>query len=153
MGRSYIWLAIAAMSALATGAQAQDKSRIPPVAVYQAMLDSARQTGWAQFRDWNGRQLIYFSPLVTLHCRLREIRYSINSRALDRRFELPKCNPQLPLSLPADAGLDTIAISLAPGEADTVAVQVVWDDGEQSEIAVYEPCQDAGDRTCAWPVE
>ena len=134
-------------------AGAQDKSRIPPMELYQTMLASARQTGWVQFREWDGRQLVYFSHLVTLHCRLAEIRYSINSTALDQRFAMPQCNPQLPLSLPADAGLEAIAISLAPGEAETVAVQVVWEDGAESEVAVYEPCQDAGERSCAWPVE
>ncbi len=132
---------------------AQEASRIPPIELYRTMLDSARQTGWVQFRNWDGRQLVYFSHLVTLHCRLKEIRYSVNSRQLDRSFALPQCNPQLPLSLPADAGPETIAISLAPNEAETVAVQVVWEDDTESEVAVYEPCKDAGERSCAWPVE
>lgn len=132
---------------------AQDKSRIPPMAVYQAMLSANKETGWAQFRNYNGEQWIYFTTLQTLHCRLAEIRYSVNSEALDKTFPLVDCNPQNPMALPPDAGVDNIAIRLPPGTANTIAVQVVWEDGSASEIAVYEPCEDVSEQTCAWPLK
>jgi hypothetical protein len=121
----------------------------PPVEVYQAMLEANRASGWVQFREYDGRQLVYFTPLQTMHCRLSEIRYSINSDALDRTFPLVECVPALPFSLPGDAGLEDIAISLSPGEARTVTVQVVWSDGAESEIVTYGPCEGVGDSTCA----
>ncbi len=132
---------------------AQTKSRILPVEIYRAMLDGNRQTGWVQFRNFNGSQWIYFTALQTLHCRLQEIRYSINSTALDKRFPLVKCNPQNPMALPSDAGVEVIALQLAADTATTVAVQVVWEDGSESEVALYEPCQDVGEQSCAWPIE
>ncbi len=132
---------------------ATDKSRIPPVETYQAMLSANKQPGWVQFRNYDGSQLVYFTALQTLHCRLSEIRYSINSKDLDQRFNLVKCNPQQPFSLPPDSGPEEILISLGLGEASMVAVQVVWEDGIESEISVYEPCQDVGDQSCAWPLE
>jgi hypothetical protein len=134
-------------------AAAQDKSAIPPVAVYRAMLDANRQSGWVQFRNYDGTQWIYFTALQTMHCRLKEIRYSLNSQALDKQFPLTECNLQNPFALPPDAGIDDIAIRLGPGTAKTVAVQVVWDDGTESDIAVYEPCKDVGDQSCAWPLD
>ncbi|WP_075995321.1 hypothetical protein [Salaquimonas pukyongi] len=150
-------IAVAVATALLTAGfghgAAQTKSRIPDRAVYQAMLNGARDSGWVAFRNWNGQQLVYFTALQTLHCRLSEIRYSINSDLLDKRFELVKCNPQNPLALPSGSGLEDIAIQLPPETARTVAVQVVWDDGGQSEVMVYEPCKDVGDQTCAWPVD
>ena len=144
-----------AATLLAANAQAQevDKSRIPPVSVYQSMLDAGKSSGWVQFRNFNGKQLIYFSTLQTLHCRLRSIRYSINSEELDQTFELVPCNPQTPFNLPPDAKPGDIYISLGPGTASTVAVQVEWEDGRKSEIAVYEPCKNVGDQTCAWPLK
>lgn len=138
---------------LAAASQETDKSRIPPVNVYQAMLDGNKNTGWVQFRNYDGKQILYFSALQTLHCRLSEIRYSINSKDLDKRFDLVKCNPQLPFSLPSDSGPEDTVLFMPEGTAQTVAVQVVWDDGRESSVAVYEPCKDVGDQTCAWLLE
>ena len=96
----------AALFAGTASAQEEDgeeyKAQIPDVAIYKAMLDANKQTGWVQFREFADQQLIYFTALQTMHCRLSEIRYSINSDALDQRFPLAKCNPQLPFNLPGD---------------------------------------------------
>lgn len=129
------------------------KSRIPPLGTYQAMLSGAAQQGWVQFRNYDGKQLVYFSALQTLHCRLKEIRYSINSNDLDLRFPLVECNPQNPFALPPDAGLEAVLISLPPATAKTVAVQVIWEDGTPSQTAVYEPCENVGEQSCAWQLQ
>lgn len=138
---------------ISVSAMAQEKSRIPPVSVYQAMLSANKETGWVQFRNYGGRQWVYFTALQTLHCRLREIRYSINTEVLDLNFDLVACNPQNPLALPPDVGVEDVAIRLPLGAARTVAVQVVWEDRSASEMAVYEPCENVGEQTCAWPVK
>jgi hypothetical protein len=149
------WLLSAAVLWLPTGAaQAQDaedeyKPQLPDVAIYKAMLDANKQTGWVQFRDYDDRQLVYFTALQTMHCRLSEIRYSINSDALDQRFPLAKCNPQIPFNLPGDETAEYVYISLAAGTAKTLTIQAVWDDGAGSEIVVYKPCDNVGDATCA----
>ena len=132
---------------------AAEKTRVPPVSTYKAMLEVNKEKGWVQFRNYGGKQLIYFTPLQTMHCRLKTIRYSINSKALDKEFGLVPCNPQLPFSLPPDVGTDKLLISLPIGGATTLAVQVVWENGEESEVVVYEPCKDVGEQTCAWPLE
>lgn len=153
--RRAICIVAAALTAGAafTPAAAQDKSRVPAVAIYQAMLQANKEPGWVQFRNYGGAQWIYFTALQTLHCRLKEIRYSINSKDLDKRFKLVKCNPQNPFAVPSDAGVEDIAIRLAKGTADTIAVQVIWEDDAESAVAVYEPCKDVGEQSCAWPVE
>jgi len=146
-------LALALVLAAACPAAAQEddeeayRPQIPDVAIYKAMLDANKQTGWIQFRDFAGRQLVYFTALQTMHCRLSEVRYSINSDALDRSLPLAECDPQLPFNLPADS--DHIYIALKPGEAETIAVQAVWDDGSGSEIVIYKPCENAGEAACA----
>ncbi|MCY6382810.1 hypothetical protein [Hoeflea prorocentri] len=130
---------------------AEEKSRIPPRELYQTMLDANRQSGWVQFRNFSGSQWIYFTALQTLHCRLSEIRYSINSTSLDKRFALVDCNPQNPMALPPDAGPEAIALRFAPDTAQSIAVQVVWEDGSESDVAIYEPCDNVGEQSCAWP--
>lgn len=149
------WLLSAAVLWLPMGVvQAQDaeeeyKPQLPDVAIYKTMLDANKQTGWVQFRDYDDRQLVYFTALQTMHCRLSEIRYSINSDALDQRFPLAKCNPQIPFNLPGDETAEYVYISLAAGTAKTLTIQAVWDDGAGSEIVVYKPCDNVGDATCA----
>lgn len=141
-------------SLLNTGSStAQDRSRIPPTSVYQAMLKANKPAGWIQFRNFNGKQYIYFTALQTLHCRLTDIRFSVNSTLLDQSFALVPCNPALPMSLPSDARLHDIAIALPPGSAEMVAVQVTWEDGSSSEMALYRPCPNVGDQTCALPMQ
>lgn len=149
----WAWCAVLMAIVNLAPAAAQTSSRVPPMTVYQAMLNANKATGWVQFRNYNGRQLVYFTALQTMHCRLAEIRYSINSTLLDKTFALVPCNPALPMSLPPNAGLKDIAVSLPPGSAEMVAVQVEWQDGSASETVLYRPCPNVGDQTCALPMQ
>ena len=152
-GRWLLLCCIAFQTLNGSTEQAQAGRKIPEMSLYKAMLSASKEPGWVQFRNFNGRQLIYFTALQSLHCRLAEIRYSINSADLDKTFELVKCNPHMPFSLPPNANLKDIALSLPIGTASFVAVQIIWEDETESDIAVYEPCKDVGDQTCAVPAE
>jgi len=145
--------AMFAMGISHNSAQAETKSRIPPMQTYQQMLNLHKENGWVAFRNFDGQQLIYFTALQTLHCRLKEIRYSLNSKELDRRIEPVDCNPQNPFAIPDDVSSDALYISESLDSVSTVAVQVVWEDDTESEVAVYEPCEDVGEQSCAWPLE
>jgi hypothetical protein len=142
-------ICLAAVLPFASAALADDdeyKAQLPDVAIYRAMLDANRKPGWIAFRNYAGQQLIYFTALQTMHCRLSQIRYSINSDALDKTFPLGKCDPQLPFNLPEAP--EYIYLSLPLGTAKTVAVQAFWDDGAGSEIVIYKPCENVGESTC-----
>jgi hypothetical protein len=141
--------------AIGTSAVAQDdddeyKPELPDMAMYKAMLDANRQPGWVQFRNFADKQLIYFTALQTMRCRLKAVRYSINSDALDKRFPLGACDPQQPFNIPADDATNKyIYLELKPGAAKTLTIQVVWEDGAGSEIVTYRPCDNVGESTCA----
>ena len=131
---------------VASSAQAQT---VPPRSLYQSMLDVGKASGWVAFRNFNGRQLLYFTHLQTLHCRLKEIRYSINSDALDQRVELVACNKAIPFSVSEkDVHEGRLYKSMPPGTAEWVAVQVVWEDGEESDVQRVRVCENVGDATC-----
>ncbi|MFV2035821.1 MAG: hypothetical protein ACC631_12080 [Halocynthiibacter sp.] len=102
---------------------------------------------WISFRNYNGRQLIYFTMLQTYRCGLREIRYSLNSEDLDRRFALPPCDPQRPNAI--DAEKYPPYISLPMGAVQSAAVQVTFADGSASAVARFTPCDTPGDSACA----
>ena len=116
-----------------------------PVEQVRTALEATART-WIQFRDYDGRQWVYFTGLVTWKCGLKEIRYSINGRDLAERFPLPECDPQMPFQV--DPTKDQIYLRLAPGEAETVSVQIVYSDGVESPVRTYRPCDAVGDSTC-----
>jgi hypothetical protein len=140
----------AGSAALADDSDDEYRPELPDMAMYKAMLAANRQPGWVQFRNFGNRQLIYFTALQTMRCRLKEIRYSINSEALDRRFPLGTCDPQQPFNMPSDdpEGKYTY-LGLEAGAARTLTIQVVWEDGAGSEIVTYRPCDKVGESTCA----
>ena len=126
------------------------KPELPDMSIYKAMLDANRQPGWIQFRDYDNRQLIYFTALQTMRCRLSEVRYSLDSELLDQRFPLGECDPQQPFNIPADDPTNKyIYLDMKAHKARTVTIQVVWADGSGSEIVTYRPCDNVGESTCA----
>lgn len=134
-------LMIAALSAPASaqGLVGMEKQILPMTAA-----------NWIAFRNYDGRQLIYFSHLLAYRCGLSEVRYSINSDALDQRYEMPPCDPERPNAIPSDH-LPFVALPL--GTARSLAVQVVYGDGEESDVLHFTPCDIADDGTCARLVE
>jgi hypothetical protein len=104
------------------------------------------KASWIAFRNYDGRQLIYFTHLVAYRCGLSEIRYSLDSTALDQRFEMPSCDPQRPNEIPADFAP---YLTLPLGSARMVSIQPIYADGEVAETVRFAPCDIADDGTCA----
>lgn len=139
-------LLVAASMLAASTAYAQT---IPPRSLYETMLDANKAKGWVQFRNFNGKQLLYFSLLQTLHCRLKEIRYSINSDALDQTVDLVKCNKAIPFNIGQKDILEgRVYKSMPLNTAQWVAVQVVWEDDVKSDINKVKVCEDVGEASC-----
>ncbi len=148
--RSVSGILVAALLFASGSAFADDSDEYQPELLEMSVYKANRQPGWVQFRNFDDRQLIYFTALQTMRCRLKEIRYSINSDKLDKRFPLGSCDPQQPFNMPAndDDGKYTY-LSLKGGAAKTLTIQVVWEDGAGSEIVTYRPCDNVGESTCA----
>lgn len=128
------------------------QSRIPDKSLYEAMLAGNKATGWVVFQNEGGKQKIYFTPLASMLCGLKEIRFSRNSDVLDERFPLAKCIPQTPFVM-SDPSPEAILRFYPAGSVKTISVQVVFTDGTESEIVKYEPCEDIGEGLCSWPLE
>jgi hypothetical protein len=136
---SILLLTFAAGAARAQGLTGQEKQILPMI-----------KANWLAFRNYSGRQLIYFSNLLAYRCGLSDIRYSINSDALDRSFPLPPCDPAQPQSL--DAVKYPPFVTLALGTAKQVTVQAIFKDGSTTDMVRFKPCDSAGDSTCSSPV-
>ena len=120
-------------------------AQTPPLAQLKVMAEAAKGQ-WVAFRNWDGKQLIYFTIVVTYHCGLAEIRYSLNGAGLGERWPVPACNPQMPFNV--DAQKDKIYLALEPGSVSAVSLQLVYADGTQSPVRTYHPCENAGEATC-----
>jgi len=130
---------------------AKQKSKVRPLEQVKGIIKQSKSTGWISFNNIKGKQQIYFSALQSWHCGIKEIRYSYNSKDLDRLFPVAKCIPQLPYTVPGLAKWSLVIEKL--GTAKTVAVQVLFDDDTLNDIAVYEPCEDVGERVCTYFLE
>ena len=90
---------------------------------------------WISFRDFNGRQLIYFTHLEAYTCGIKEVRYSINSEALDKRWTLQPCNPQKQ----GVVEKERIWLSFPLNSVKYAVVQLVFADGSESEAVRFSP--------------
>lgn len=77
----FVSVALASVGASGQGLLGMEKQILPMT-----------RANWIAFRNFDGRQLVYFTHLVVYRCGLSEIRYSINSDALDQRFSTARCD-------------------------------------------------------------
>ena len=108
-------------------------SAMPPKQMKQIL--NMTQNNWVSFRDFNGKQLIYFTHLEAYTCGIKEVRYSINSDDLDKVWELQACDSKNPMAVTKDI----IYLTMPLGTAKSITVQVIFTDGTKSEIVRQHP--------------
>ena len=104
------------------------------------------KNNWIAFRNYDGRQLVYFTILQSYRCGISEVRFSLNDESLGEYFPLPPCDPQRPHHIDTENWPSYLTMPL--GTAKSAAVQLVYKDGEESEIVRYGVCDAAGDSSC-----
>jgi hypothetical protein len=82
---------------------------------------------WLSFRDYDGKVLLYFTHLLSYRPVIQEIRYSINSEALDQNY---KFKPSDKMYI---AGDDLVYITV-PADSQYAAVQITYKDGTKSDV-------------------
>ena len=105
------------------------------------------KANWIAFRDYDGRQFVYFTMLQSYRCGLKEIRFSLDNEDLGEYFPLPPCDPERPNAIDAEQWPPYITMPL--GTATWAMVQLVYSDGEISEPARFARCENTGDSACA----
>ena len=93
------------------------------------------QNSWVSFRDFNGKQLIYFTHLEAYTCGIKEVHYSLNNDDLDKVWELDSCESEGISSIKKDI----IYLTLPLETAKSIAVQLVFSDGTKSEVLHKKP--------------
>src|SRR5256714_9297606 len=82
---------------------------------------------WLSFRDYDGKVLLYFTHLLSYRPVLKEIRYSLNSEALDQNY---KFKPSDKMYI---AG-DELPYITVPADSQYAAVQITFKDGTKSGV-------------------
>ncbi|SDQ90644.1 hypothetical protein [Pseudovibrio sp. Tun.PSC04-5.I4] len=162
MLRSLIFSGLIAVSSLAVvfSASASEKEgftgkrddMIPPLEMFKTMASDLEPEGWITFQALDGRQIIDFSPIMSLRCRLKEIKYSIDSKDLDKTMPVPACDPEYPFRLEAQGIHKPYVIEFPGGTVQALAIQLMWEDGTSSEIGYFQPCRAVGAVPCAYPI-
>jgi len=93
------------------------------------------KNSWVSFRNYNGKQWLYFTHLESYACGIKKVNYSLNSDAIDKEWKLQPCNPKNPMSI----SKKIIYLTMPLGSAKSVAVQVTFVDGTVSEVVHKTP--------------
>lgn len=91
----------------------------------------ATKANWVALRDYDGNDLLYFTHLESWRCGLAQVRFSVNSTAATRVWEMEPCyeGTAQPNALKLEDHLPYIVIP--QGMTNTVSVVVVYDDGTE----------------------
>lgn len=106
---------------------------MPPKQMKQIL--NMTQNNWVSFRDFNGKQLIYFTHLESYTCGIKAVHYSINTDRLDKKWELQVCDSKNPMAVTKEI----IYLIMPLGTAKSIAVQLTFMDGTKSEVFHKKP--------------
>jgi len=81
---------------------------------------------WLEFRDYDGKLLLYFTALMSYRPIIKEVRYSLNSDALDKTFKFKPTDKMF------EVGQDILLT--VPRNTEYAAVQVTYQDGTTSSV-------------------
>jgi hypothetical protein len=93
------------------------------------MILNSISNSWLEFRDYDGRVLLYFSALMSYRPVIKEVRYSLNSDALDKTFKFKPTDKMF------ESG-DDIYITV-PKDTGFAAAQVTYKDGSTSSVQKF----------------
>lgn len=97
------------------------------------MLD-ATKSGWISVREYDGKDLLYFTNLLAWRCGLDDIRYSVNGGA-ETEWDGEPCYDGEAVPNAQKATDKLPYISLPPGSVKTVTVKITYDDGKTDEAS------------------
>jgi len=93
---------------------------------------TATKGSWIALREWDGRDLIYFTHLESWRCGLHAVWFGVNGAPPTTRYELAPCNPDAPApnALPSDGGhLPYLRMPLQ--SVQQVDIRILYDDGTE----------------------
>jgi len=125
--RRILWI-VAALATMPGPIWAQN---FTTAAEIKPILEATRSS-WVAVREFDGRDLVYFTHLMAWRCGITEIRYGLNGAAAETLLPMEPCYEAeaVPNALKSDSGVE-IYLSEALGSVQSVAVRLLMDDGSE----------------------
>ena len=107
-------------------AQMVDAAQIRPI------LDVTK-SNWVAVREWDGKDVVYFTHLLTWRCGLTKIEYSINSMDADQNWAFIPCDETAanPMALPDE---QKIYGNFDLKSVQSITVKITYDDGGEDTV-------------------
>ncbi len=120
------------LAILASPALAQSYTTAAEVKPILAMT----QPQWIAVREFDGRDLLYFTNLLAWRCGVSSIAYGLNGAPAETVLEIEPCyeGEAQPNAFKADQPIQPY-LSLALGSVETVTLLVTYDDGSTQEAS------------------
>lgn len=132
MSRFACVLAILATPALTTTAFAQTYTTAAEV----KPILTITQPQWIAVREFDGKDLLYFTNLLAWRCGVTSIAYGLNGAPADTMLETEPCyegEPQ-PNNFKPDQPIQPYIV-LPLGSVETVTLRVTYDDGSTQDVS------------------
>jgi hypothetical protein len=107
-------------------AQMVDAAQIRPIL-------TMTKANWVGVREWEGRDLIYFTHLESWRCGLNTVTYTINNLE-PKTWELAPCDEAAPMAIP-DGHL--IYTDFPLNSIETLRIDITYDD-DTTDSAIYD---------------
>ncbi|MES2435125.1 MAG: hypothetical protein V4586_15035 [Pseudomonadota bacterium] len=121
-------LIVAAIATIPTATLAEN---FTTAAEIKPILDATR-ANWIAVREYDGKDLLYFTHLLSWRCGLSEIRYGLNGAAPDKVWPMEPCydtEPQ-PNALKMEGA--EIFLTEPLSSIQTISISVTYDDGTEA---------------------
>jgi len=103
----------------------------------QKMILDRFSNSWISYRLWDGKQLAYFTHLISYRCALSRVEYGVDTNMPNKEFSLAKCDPANPHSVNSDGKTPKIYITI-PKDTRFMSVKLSYKDGTQSDIKRFD---------------
>lgn len=90
-------------------------------------------TSWIAFDASGFKGNVYYTQILSYRCAVKEVRYSLNSTALDKTLDMPPCDEKNPYALP-DGFMPYFQVG---DDVKSMAVQITYADGTQSPLREF----------------
>ena len=92
---------------------------------------------WVSYRLWEGKQLVYFTHLISYRCAIESVNYGLDQDQPDETFEIGSCDPDNPHAIPSN-GPGSIVYSSIPKSTDYISVRLTYADGTTSQVVRFD---------------
>lgn len=93
--------------------------------------------GWLSYRLWDGKQLVYFTHLISYRCAIHTVHYGLDTDQPDNTFDIGNCDPDNPHAIPSSGPGSTVYMSI-PKSTGYVSVRLTYADSTESDTVRFD---------------